>query len=355
MAMETVSRSTRMEQYDLLRVIAAFSVVVLHCVGQIWYELPVTGREWQIADAWDALFRFGVPVFVMISGALFLGRDIDVRHLYRHNIFRLLLLYLIWSGAYGLYECKDYNWQETGWQYVVVKMLNGKYHLWFLPMLIGIYMLLPILRSWVKSAGKRNIEYFLALFFFLQILPWTVSALGDIYLVEYAVKLLLGSKEIGMACSYIGYFIWGYYLAHYNLPARWHRVIYVCAVPSALLNVFLGRHLSLQAGQPLGVLYDSYGIFTFVIVTALFLFFTNVMSKVRYGRLTGRIIREMSDATLGVYVMHVGLLEIWGGGGTALMRSGVIGIPLAALCCFAVCSIVAAGLRRIPLIGRYLC
>lgn len=33
----------------------------------------------------------------------------------------------------------------------------------------------------------------------------------------------------------------------------------------------------------MGQIYDSYGVFTFVIVTALFLFFTDVMGKVSYS------------------------------------------------------------------------
>ena len=52
--METGPQEKRMIHYDLLRILAAFSVVMLHSAGQKWYVLPVTGREWQIADAWDA-------------------------------------------------------------------------------------------------------------------------------------------------------------------------------------------------------------------------------------------------------------------------------------------------------------
>ena len=96
--------------------------------------------------------------------------------------------------------------------------------------------------------------------------------------------------------------------------------------------------------------------YTLIIVTALFLFFANVMSKVHYSRPAARIIRELSDATFGVYVMHVGLLEVLEERGIdTMLVPNIIGIPLLALGCYAVCTVVAACLRRIPVLGRYLC
>ncbi len=353
--MEAVSQNKRMVHYDLLRIVAAFSVVMLHSAGQKWYILPVTSREWQIANAWDALFRFGVPIFVMISGAIFLNRDIGMKRLYSHNIFRLLVIYGIWSAAYGLYDCRMRNLGAAEWKEAVKEMLSGRYHLWFLPMIIAVYMLVPILRSWVKNAEKRNLQYFLLLFFFLKIGIFTISSLSTSYIVRYAADTV-NIMEIGMACSYIGYFVWGYYIARYGIPEKWHKSIYAGVIPAALLNVLLDRYLSLKAGVPAGEIYDSYGVFTFVIVTALFLFFTNVMGKVNYSRPSVRIIRWLSDGTFGVYVMHVGLLEILEARGIdSMMIPNIIGIPLLAVGCYAACTVAAVCLRRIPVIGKYLC
>ena len=60
---------------DVLRIIACFSVIMLHTSAQAWYSLPVDSGGFKIANSYDALFRFGVPVFVMISGALFLAPE----------------------------------------------------------------------------------------------------------------------------------------------------------------------------------------------------------------------------------------------------------------------------------------
>ena len=86
---------------DILRIIACFSVIMLHASAQAWYSLPVDSFGFKVANSYDALFRFGVPVFVMISGALFLApeKEPDVKKLYRHNILRLAILY-IFGPAY---------------------------------------------------------------------------------------------------------------------------------------------------------------------------------------------------------------------------------------------------------------
>ena len=93
----TNTSEKRMLHYDLLRILAAFSVVMLHSASQFWYTLPVTDKDWLIMNSYDSLVRFGVPVFVMISGALFLSDDkkTDIKRLYTHNILRLLIIYIV--------------------------------------------------------------------------------------------------------------------------------------------------------------------------------------------------------------------------------------------------------------------
>ena len=90
---------TRLLHFDILRIIAAFSVVMLHSAAQFWYDLPVSDTNWIITNSYNALFRFGVPIFVMISGALFLNpeKETNIRKLFTHNIARILILFIFWS------------------------------------------------------------------------------------------------------------------------------------------------------------------------------------------------------------------------------------------------------------------
>lgn len=155
--MKGKTNDNRMVHYDLLRILAAFSVVMLHISAQFWYDFDVTDFRWLTANTYDALFRFGVPVFVMISGALFLPgpEKTDMKRLYCHNIMRLLAIFIVWSCLYGLLDCYNFGFQNLTMSNILQEMLFGRYHLWYLPLQIGIYMLLPILRIWIQNADKK--------------------------------------------------------------------------------------------------------------------------------------------------------------------------------------------------------
>ncbi len=353
--METVKEGERKLYFDILRIIACFSVVMLHSASQTWYAMPVTSRGWQIANSYDALFRFGVPVFVMISGALFLNpqKKITIKKLYTHNILRLFVLFVFWSCFYGIADCIGYgDVANLTLQDVVRDMVLGRYHLWFLPMIIGIYVMLPVLKIWIENAPKRNLEYFLIVFLVLQIIRETIRAVFPYNLVNYVVDY----AAVELASSYAGYFVLGYYLVHVGIEKKWYRYIYAGAGIGAVLNVIFGNLLAVKAGEPTGAIYDSFGIFTLLVSVALLLFVKEKTEKIRFSPGAEKWIKELSSATLGIYVMHVGMIEL-------LERHGIeagilpliLGIPFLAAGTFAACFLIAAILRRIPVIGKYLC
>lgn len=81
---------------DILRITALFCVMLMHSVASCWYITPVTQTEWHIYNIYDGLIRFCVPVFIMISGSMFLNpdREIPVSLLYRKYIPRILCAYI---------------------------------------------------------------------------------------------------------------------------------------------------------------------------------------------------------------------------------------------------------------------
>lgn len=344
----------RLLHYDLLRIFACFSVIMLHSASQFWYELPMDSRNWLVANSYDALFRFGVPVFVMISGALFLApeREVGIKRLYTHNILRLAAAYLFWSALYGLWDSRTFQLSEAGIKPVLLEMMAGRYHLWFVPMLIGIYMLLPILRTWVAHAGKEGVQYFLGLFLVFQILRETLLCFID----SVNVKAFLTLLPVELVGSYVGYFVLGYYIAHYGIGKKYHKWIYLLGVSGVTLAVVFGNMLSLRAGEPNSAVFDSYSLFTFLPVAAIFLFFQEKISSIRFpGRIEGAI-KEVSACTFGIYLLHILVIETLQSRGFHSMSVTILaGIPLLAAVCFLLCLACIMVLRRVPFIGKYIC
>lgn len=347
-------KQERLIHIDILRILACFSVLVLHSAAQYWYGLPVTDKNWLIINSYDAVARFGVPVFVMISGALFLdtNRQIDTKKLYLHNILRMVFIYFVWSAVYGLFDCRVYDWSALKPADFLLEIYTGRYHLWYLPMTVGLYMLIPVWKKWLEHADEKDVQYFLLLFLVFKIIRNTVMVLKP---MEW-LKFLWGAFEFGDMLDYPGYFIFGYYIAHYNIAARWRRWIYVAGILGAGANVILGNYKALNTGLPNGEIYDSFSMFTFLTVTALFVFGVEKVSKWKVPLRIRAVIKEISMATLGIYLIHLLWMEILQSQGIdSMMVTPIIGVPLCALICFVLSFFCAAILRRIPVIGKFIC
>ena len=59
-----------------LRVIATLCVILLHVASSVLYKYnQAPNSHWWIGNVYDSLVRFSVPMFLMITGALLLGKQ----------------------------------------------------------------------------------------------------------------------------------------------------------------------------------------------------------------------------------------------------------------------------------------
>ena len=98
----TASRH-RIPYIDALRVWASVAVNAIHVCAQNWYVTDPLSWEWQVLNAFDSAVRWPVPVFIMISGVLFLDgeKQVSIERLYGKTIPRIIALILFWSSAYA--------------------------------------------------------------------------------------------------------------------------------------------------------------------------------------------------------------------------------------------------------------
>lgn len=157
--------------FDYIRVFATFAVMILHISAKNWYFTDVNGFNWQVFNFFISIVRWGVPVFVMISGALFLNRDIPLKTIYTKYILRMVISYVVWSSVYALFT-------EGSMFDKIVAFAAGHYHMWFILMIVGIYMCVPFIKAIVENENK--IRYFLLLaFFFAFIIPEFLTLAND--------------------------------------------------------------------------------------------------------------------------------------------------------------------------------
>lgn len=342
--------------FDLLRILSAFAIVVLHTSSTYMERLPIGSSGFRIANFYDSLSRFGIPVFVMISGAIFLSEEkkITVKKLWLGNILRLLIIFGVWSFAYYFYQCK-YYWNisvfHKGITGVVTGCVYASNHFWFIFMIVGLYALVPLLRSFLSAAGKKELHYFMALFFLFQILRNTVTILADSSLVSE----LSDRFTITEFSGYLGYFVLGYLLTKWDMPQKGRTVLYaflpVCLAGNYLSSAFFSQKMgSYHPG-----IYDSFGVLTFFLSCTIFIFCKNLGKKISPDGRRARFLYRLSLDTLGIYLLHVGILDYMESKNLLFGTfDAAVGVPLISVTVFVFCAAVSALLRRLPVIGRYL-
>ncbi len=276
---------------DLLRFIATFGVIFLH-VGGTDYHLPVGEQKWFVAVVYDSLVRWSVPVFVMISGALFLKpeKEITIRTLLAKYVKRLLVAYLFWWLAYS---CFDVAIASVNAKTLVFKggFLKPHFHLWFLPMLTGVYLMIPILRK--VAAETKLLRY--------AIILWLVYLTVSFVLVR-EVPQVSHLFTMNWIVGYTGYFLLGFYLATTAFTKHQKQTIYALGLAGALITVFGSIILSFHRGVDDEKFLFNISPQVVMMSAALFVLVKEESPKIE-GRVKGFVNYVRKDL-FGIYLVH---------------------------------------------------
>lgn len=145
----------------------------------------------------------------MISGALFLGREITLSKLFKKSIFRIGTAFLFWSVLYACW-CFFITHEKNSIREMVMSIVKGHYHMWFLFMIVGLYLVVPLLNKIVEN--QKLAVYFVVLaFLFAFLFPQIINVVGlkfegpasilNEFISKFRVEMVLGYA--GYLCSVI--------------------------------------------------------------------------------------------------------------------------------------------------------
>lgn len=334
---------------DVMRFVAMFTVVCCHCADPFNFytgEIPDNIGEIKFwGAAYGAFLRPCVPLFVMITGALLLPVKGEASVFYKKRIPRVLWPFLIWSVLYNLFpwftgvlglnpdvilDFFPYSGEEATQQSLSVSLKNIAeiplnfslldVHMWYIYLLIGLYLYLPIFSAWVEKASDKAKLWFLA--------AWGVTTLLPYY-YEYVSPYLWGTcswNSYGMLyyfAGFNGYLMLGHYLRKLEWPVG---KILAIGIPMFVIGyavTFFGfRHVTSlpEFSDELLELFFTYNSLNVVMMTApIFM----LVKKVNIKSLT--VQKALANLTLcgfGVYMVHF----FFTGPSVIVMRT--IGIPV---------------------------
>ena len=335
---------------DILRVAACLAVVMIHVSGYHWTRADVSSVDWQVYNCFDSVSRWAVPVFVMISGSLFLSRDKPLRAILRDNVMRLVLAYVAWGICYAIADgaCEPAQFVWT--------VLMGHYHMWYIPRLIGLYLLTPLLRPIARDRQLARYYLLLGLVFavalpFATNVVWFFSETTSSQLNALVNKL--GLKDL---LGFALYYVLGYRL-HVMAERPPARRLGLLLAGTFAVTIVGTAALSLALGEANGLLHSSFSptdvaasILVFALAKSLFVDFV----PDAYPR-SARIVAALAPLTFGVYLAHPLLLGIIRSiPGLTASVLGPVGVVLLTFLLVVLASFAtAAVLKRIPVINRF--
>lgn len=343
--MESKQSKKRILYFDVLRIISAFAVIMLHVSSDKLYSFRSSTFEWNVFNFYDSISRFGVPVFVMISGSLFLSKPTNIKRLWKNNILRLTATFVCW---YIVYQIAEIILKSPDW---------SPYHLWFLPMLITTYMTVPFLKKIAED--DRLLKYFLILaLVFAFIIPQFVSVLKYLNSNTYRyIANFISQIEFHFLLGYTSYFLLGYYLNKTELSGRTRLLLYVLCAVGFVGTVIASNRISVFKASTVTIFYKEFTLNVLFEAVGVFVFVKYALRRLeaRLGGFVLKLITLLSKYSFGIYLVHVLVLELLKRAGiTTVSFNPVFSVPVISAAMFLISLAASALLNQIPIIKKYI-
>ena len=317
---------------DALRVIACLMVVFSHCCDPFVAHFDANREMFLTGVFSGSLVRPCVPLFAMMTAVLLLPikSGTTINQFYRKRIGRIVPPLVFWSIALPLMAFFYFtvvspntpNPQLSVSDYTTGTLLQRLYTfvfnfnfdttpLWYLYMLIGLYVIMPILSSWLVQATQKEIKTLLYIWGITLVLPYVkmvAPLLG--YTGNYGHMGLFGECDWNVygtfyyISGFIGYLILAYYLKNYPLNWSWKKMALICipmfAVGYAITSVgyvitnayFPGNYAYLE------ILWYFAGINVFMMTFPVFIAIQKLNTRSR------KWLSYAAKLTFGIYLCH---------------------------------------------------
>lgn len=377
---------------DWLRVIACFMVFVVHSTEPFYLggdgSLILTEGDAFWSSFFDTFVRSCVPLFIIASSYLQFPIHYSTGEFFKRRALRILVPFAIWTVVYACV------WGEPAENFKNL-LLNFNYssgHLWFVYMLIGVYLLMPLLSPWAEKVGKKELQAYLGIWLFTTLIPlfrdWfsgfsTTVIYGPSGLPRQALFPLWGEASWNAygtfyyMSGFIGYLLLGLYFRRFVGELSWKKTLAI-SIPCYLAGFavafigFLGRVYETADGTfPVGglvekaVWWETTWINDTIGVALMAIAWILIIRKIKCeGRFYKNVLLPVSKASYGIYLMHLLLLVPICGlfrSKLGLGTEGLLGFwttPVqilgAATVGFICTAIVAVIIHKIPKIGKYI-
>jgi surface polysaccharide O-acyltransferase-like enzyme len=346
-----ISQNTPAPKYNYwmpgLRLFATICVITIHTASPLLLSKIPPGFNWWVGNIFDGMSRSCVPIFVMITGYLFLPRQISAYRFYVKRFSSIFPPFLFWSLVYIVISTRwsgadIFSLKFLAERFIFRFMDGASFHLWYIYLLFWLYLFLPYISFLVKKLTEKMIIIFIIL--------WAIAVIIGQWIGFSELTPVSFAYYFGY---YLGYLVIGYYFSIESFTARIQNVkvySFIGFIIGVIITIVGTYWLSISQGK---YNYFLYGYLTMnVCLSAIcaFLFFRSLNFKEKVPR----IIEVIDSRSYGVYLIHILVL-------TCLRKvhingffiNPIIGVPLTVTLCLSISTALLVFLDKLPF-GSYI-
>lgn len=289
---------------DIVRFLAIIGVLFIHTTAYAWSSQEVGTFNWNILSVYNCLGRIGVPLFVMISGAIWLNpnKEFDFLKLVKKNIKKLVIAFLSWTWIYSIAYMigMGFKFDVDGIRIFIEQCLVGHYHMWYLQMIIALYMCLPIWRYIVIN--EKIYMYLLRFSLIVGIIFPTINEIPYINVFDNIYK----NCHFAIGSEYLFYFLVGYYLSYKNISKKGKTIIWFCFPIALVSRIAITYFTSLSCDTLKYDFYDDNNILAIMQAISAFCFIKEYANFLK----DKKVVRFISKYSFFIYMAHDLFLQI---------------------------------------------
>jgi surface polysaccharide O-acyltransferase-like enzyme len=286
----------------------------------------------------------------MISGTLFLEKDISFGIMLNKYIKIIYAKLLFWSFFYSLRG-------KIIFKYKIKKsfliFLEGHYHLWYLFRICGLYLITPFLKQITKK--EKLFKIFLVLHIFFSLLFPNLLTIIFYKSKYYYNTLNMFISKFGLNGLFNNcqtYYIFGFYLNRYNIKPLFRIIFYFLGIIGNTFTFQLTYYISFKENKKIHF-YSGFFINVFIASIGIFIFFKYNFNNLKYRKNIKDFIQKLAYLTFGIYIIHPFVIEELNirFNLNTLSFEPLYSVPINSLITFLLSLILAYIIKLIPFIG----
>ena len=338
----------RIKYIDGLKFLAIIGVISLH-IFQIWWHKPALNLN--LFYGMQEISQFGVPLFLMVTGALLLNRDIEIESFFKKKFSRIVYPFVFYLIIHML---------------VIPGQFNILGYNWYFWMILCAYLMIPIINKFVLYSSWKEMEYFVLVI----VISSLILQLLNFHRVENFIDL---SFFLGP----LSYLILGYYFSKKKFKSSTNKIICICILLFSVSTVLkiMGHLLiipvtltqNLDAVR--SVIFTSnidVGILEFIQASSLFVLVKNIYDSksgicARFRNVLEKdfinsFIQSVSRASYGMYLVNRTLMLYSDYNIKNLPLTGkekIMYIIILNIAIFFISWILVVGISKIPFLKKF--